>query len=100
MYQVISVRVLTVRPHEKIMIGDNIEVKYVEWLDGRIRLGISAPASVPVLREKVFREMQTKGASGAGFGGEARCQDDVQAISESDKAPPAAPGPTGSTAAD
>ena len=92
--------VLTVRPHDKIMIGDNIEIQYVEWLDGRIRLGISAPTSVPVLREKVFREMQTKRLGGNGIGEEARRQDNVGAISVSDIAPPAAPGPTGGTGAD
>lgn len=92
--------VLTVRPHDKIMIGDNIEIQYVEWLDGRIRLGISAPTSVPVLREKVFREMQAKGLGGNGIGEEARRQDNVGGISASDIAPPAAPGPTGGTGAD
>ncbi|MDA8375607.1 MAG: carbon storage regulator [Planctomycetia bacterium] len=52
--------VLSMRLHEKIMIGENIEVRYVDFLAGRIRLVISTPASVPVLREKVMREMQGK----------------------------------------
>lgn len=69
--------ILSLRRNEKIMIGDNIEVKVVDIWEGRIRLGISAPDTVPVLREKVMQEMQAKRNSGAELGSEERDQHDV-----------------------
>jgi carbon storage regulator len=45
--------VLSRKHGQSIMIGDQITVTIVELGRGRVRLGISAPASVPVHREKV-----------------------------------------------
>jgi carbon storage regulator len=45
--------VLTLKEDEKILIGDKITVKVVEIRGNQIRLGIEAPASVLVLREKL-----------------------------------------------
>ena len=90
--------ILTVRRDETIMIGNDIEIRYVEALDGRIRLGIIAPASVPVLREKVFREMRRTGLGGTRIGGKAPCQDDADSAGESGKARSTPLGPAGSAA--
>lgn len=46
--------VLTRSVNEAIMIGDGIEVTIVEVKGGKVRIGISAPASVPVHRKEVY----------------------------------------------
>lgn len=38
---------------ESIMIGDDVEVKIVDVQGGKVRLGITAPASVVVNRKEV-----------------------------------------------
>lgn len=40
--------------HERIMIGDDIVIEVADIDRGRVRLGISAPKSVPIHREEVF----------------------------------------------
>ena len=46
--------VLTRSVNEAIMIGDQIEVTIVELKGGKVRIGIAAPASVPVHRKEVY----------------------------------------------
>jgi len=46
--------VLTRRIGEEIVIGDNIRVQVVEVQRGRVRLGISAPDRVHILRGELF----------------------------------------------
>ena len=89
--------VLTLRRSEKIMIGDSIEIMVVDIREGRIRLGISAPGTVPVLREKVAQEMQAERNSGSELGTEGGDQRDVDSAVGSDKVPPVAPGATSTT---
>jgi carbon storage regulator len=48
--------VLTLKEDEKILIGDKITVKVAEIRGNQIRLGVEAPASVLVLREKLARK--------------------------------------------
>ena len=48
--------VLTRKVNEEILIGDNIRIKIVDIGAGRIRLGISAPRDVTVLRDEVIRD--------------------------------------------
>lgn len=48
--------VLTRKVNEEILIGDNIRIKIVDIGNGRIRLGISAPREVTVLRDEVIRD--------------------------------------------
>ncbi len=47
--------VLSRKPGEKIVIGDNIVVTVVEIKGGKIRLGIDAPSDVPVHREEIHQ---------------------------------------------
>lgn len=53
--------VLTRRLEESILIGDDIEIKIVQvkGTGGQavVRLGISAPKSVPVLRKEIYEEV-------------------------------------------
>ena len=45
--------VLTRKPGEQIHIGDNIVVTVLGLQGGRVRLGITAPAEVPIRREEL-----------------------------------------------
>jgi len=50
--------VLSRKSNEEIVIGSNIRVKILEINGNRVRLGISAPNHVPVLREEIFARME------------------------------------------
>ncbi|MBI1758571.1 MAG: carbon storage regulator CsrA [Actinobacteria bacterium] len=50
--------VLTRRPGESVMVGDDVVVTVLEVRGDVIRLGIAAPRSVTVHREEVYREVQ------------------------------------------
>ena len=50
--------VLSRKSNEEIVIGDNIRVKVLEISGNRVRLGISAPNHVPVLRQEIFARME------------------------------------------
>lgn len=45
--------VLTRRPHEKIMIGEEIVLTVLGMKGNQIRIGIEAPKEVQVLREEI-----------------------------------------------
>lgn len=45
--------ILTRREGETLLIGDNIEVTVVAVQGGQVRLGITAPREVQVLREEL-----------------------------------------------
>jgi carbon storage regulator len=51
--------ILTLKEDEKILIGDKITVKVLEIRGKQIRLGIEAPDSVLVLREKLAGKTKT-----------------------------------------
>jgi carbon storage regulator len=54
------VLVLTRKPGESIMIGDDIEL-VVLGLDGqKVRIGVHAPASVPVHRQEVYLAIRSR----------------------------------------
>jgi carbon storage regulator len=46
--------VLSRKVGEQIMIADGIEITVLEVRSGKVRLGIDAPASIPVHRKEVF----------------------------------------------
>ncbi|MDB5336807.1 MAG: carbon storage regulator [Planctomycetaceae bacterium] len=54
--------VLSRKSNEEIVIGSNIRVKILEINGNRVRLGISAPNHVPVLREEIFARMEANQA--------------------------------------
>ena len=41
------------KPGESILVGDNVEIQVVEVSQGRVRLGIRAPAEVVILRKEI-----------------------------------------------
>jgi len=42
---------------ESIMIGDDVEITIIDVRRNRVRLGISAPKSIPVHRKEVYRAL-------------------------------------------
>ncbi len=46
--------VLTRRPGEGIVIGDNITIKIIEVKGGGIRIGIDAPRETKIYRQEVY----------------------------------------------
>lgn len=46
--------ILSRRPGQSIMIGDNIEISVLGWKDGQLSLGITAPKSVAVYRREIY----------------------------------------------
>jgi len=45
--------ILSRRPGQKIMIGDDVVVQVVDVQGDKVRLGVSAPSDVPVDREEI-----------------------------------------------
>lgn len=50
--------VLSRQRDETIMIGDDIEITVVDIRGDKVRLGIAAPASVPVHRKEVYEAIK------------------------------------------
>lgn len=49
--------ILTRKPGESIVIGNNVTVTIVEVRGDQVRVGVEAPRSVQVHREEVFQEL-------------------------------------------
>ena len=79
--------VLTRRNGESIVIGNEVSVTVVEVRGDQVRLGISAPRSVQVYREEVYREIERQNAQAVADAGQAR--------SVIDRGLPHRPGRTG-----
>lgn len=50
--------VLTRRPGESIVVGDNIVVTVIEIKGGQVRIGIDAPRDVDVYREEIYEQVR------------------------------------------
>lgn len=46
--------IITRKPGEKIMLGDDIVLEVIAVSGSSVRLGIAAPRSVPVYREEIW----------------------------------------------
>jgi carbon storage regulator len=58
------VLVLTRKPKQSIMIGDDIEVTILSADRTKVRIGIQAPANVSVHRMEIYLEIQAQGSTG------------------------------------
>jgi carbon storage regulator len=54
----IGVLVLTRKPKQRIMIGDDVEIILLSAAGGKVRLGIEAPSEVPVYRTEIYTEIR------------------------------------------
>ena len=57
--------IITRRPGEKIMIGDDIVVHVMEIVGNSVRVGIEAPRSVPVYREEIWNALRDENRAAA-----------------------------------
>jgi carbon storage regulator len=53
--------VLSRKPQQTIVIGDEIRITVVEMGRGRVQIGISAPDYLPIYREEIVRRMIARG---------------------------------------
>jgi len=56
--------VLTRKPNQSIMIGDDIEVSVLSVAGEKVRIGIHAPQEVPVFRTEIYVEVSREQLSG------------------------------------
>jgi carbon storage regulator len=50
--------VLTRKPSQSIIIGDDIEVTVLSTSGGNVRIGIQAPRDIPIFRKEIYLEIQ------------------------------------------
>lgn len=50
--------VLTRRPGESIVVGENIVITVIEIKGGQVRIGIDAPREVDVYREEIYEQVR------------------------------------------
>ena len=50
--------VLTCKPNQSIMIGDEIEITVLSVMGEKVRIGIEARRDIPVFRKEVYLEIQ------------------------------------------
>ncbi len=60
--------IITRRPGEKIMLGDDIVVHVMEIVGNSVRVGIQAPRSVPVYREEIWDAVRAENRAAAASG--------------------------------
>ena len=53
--------IITRRPGEKIMLGDDITIDVMEIVGNSVRVGIQAPRSIPVYREEIWNALREEG---------------------------------------
>jgi carbon storage regulator len=57
--------IITRRPGEKIMLGDDTVIEVIEVRGSSVRIGIDAPRSLPVYREEIWRSVKEENAAAA-----------------------------------
>jgi carbon storage regulator len=57
--------IITRKPGEKIMLGDEIVVHVMEIVGNSVRVGIEAPRSLPVYREEIWDAVRTENRAAA-----------------------------------
>ena len=57
--------IITRRPGEKIMIGDDVVVHVMEIVGNSVRVGIQAPRAVPVYREEIWNAVREENQAAA-----------------------------------
>lgn len=58
--------VLTRKPGESLIIGDQVEITVLENHSNEVKLGIKAPRSVIVLRKEIYEDIRNENAQAAG----------------------------------
>jgi carbon storage regulator len=64
--------VLTRRPGESIVVGQDIVVTVIEIKGGQVRIGIDAPREVQVYREEIYEQVRQENLSAVASAEEVR----------------------------
>jgi len=59
------VLIITRRAGERIRVGDDVVVEIIEIAGNSVRVGISAPRSVPVYREEIYTAVRDENRAAA-----------------------------------
>lgn len=54
------------RVNESIMLGNDIEITLLEIKGDQVKIGISAPKSVPIYRKEIYLQIQEENKQAAG----------------------------------
>ena len=73
--------VLTRKPNQSIMIGDDIEISVLSVMGEKVRIGIEARREIPVFRKEVYLEIQREKAE---QGSREQVDDALEQMSSSD----------------
>jgi carbon storage regulator len=57
--------IITRRPGEKVMLGDDIVIEVIEVSGSSVRIGIDAPRAVPVYREELWQAVKAENEAAA-----------------------------------
>ncbi len=57
--------IITRRPGEKLMVGDDVVIEVIEVNGSSVRIGIAAPKSIPVYREEIYTAVKEENAAAA-----------------------------------
>lgn len=57
--------VISRKKGESLLIGDNIEITVVKVDDGSVKLSISAPKNVTILRKELYKEIEQENKKAA-----------------------------------
>jgi carbon storage regulator len=63
--------IITRKPGEKVMVGDDVVVHVMEIVGGSVRIGIDAPRSIPVYREEIYSAVRDENRAAAESGPDA-----------------------------
>jgi carbon storage regulator len=75
--------VLTRKPGQSIMIGDEVEVQVLSVAGEKVRLGITAPRDVGIFRNEVYERIEGEGAAaGNGRAGDEAVDEALQGLSK------------------
>ena len=57
--------IITRRPGERVMLGDDVVIEVIEVSGASVRIGIDAPKSVPVYREELWKAVKAENEAAA-----------------------------------
>ena len=57
--------IITRRPGERIMLGDDMRIHIMEIVGNSVRVGVEAPRSVPVYREEIWTAVKEENQAAA-----------------------------------
>ena len=57
--------VITRRPNERICLGDDVTITVLDVVGSTVRLGIEAPAEVPIYRQEIWAAVKQENQAAA-----------------------------------